>query len=175
MSCKITKGRTEPCKNNIAGLRTAFFINFVKDAFTETLGKISAISATVTEVFEFELRSDSNILVESLVSDKNNGTTVNTQTLTLALKKQDSETALEVDLMAQGRPIIVIKDANDMYRAVGYSEGMDLSGSDINSGGARGDFNGYNLTFTSMEGKLAPYLTPEAVTALLALTNPAEE
>lgn len=169
MACKITKGRSEPCKNNIGGIRMAYAINYVPDAFTITNGVATAISVEVDEVYPFELRSDSNTLVESVVADRNNGTRVNTQTLTLALKKQDSETALQVDLMAEGRPIFVVKDANNQYRVVGLSEGMDLSGSDINSGGARADFNGYNLTFTAYEGTLAPYLDEDTITALLAL------
>ena len=169
MACNITRGRLEPCKNNVGGLKMAYAINYVPDAFTVTNGVASAISVAVDAVYPFELRSDSNTLVESLVADRNNGTKVNTQTLTIALKKQDSETALQVDLMAEGRPIFIVRDNNNRYRIVGLSDGMDLSGSDITSGGARGDFNGYNLTFTATEGELAPYLDEATVTALLAL------
>lgn len=168
MACKITKGRTEPCKNSIGGLRMAYFINYVQDAFTITNGEATALSAEVDAVYPFELRSDSNILSESLVSDRNTGVTTNTQTLTLALKKQDSETALEVDLIAYGHPIVVVKDANDQYRVVGLRDGLDLTASDITTGGARADFNGYNLTLTGIEATLAPYLDTATVTALLA-------
>lgn len=175
MACKITKGRTEPCKNSIGGLRMAYFINYVQDAFTIATGKATAMSASIGAVYPFELRSDSNILSESLVSDKNNGTTVNTQTLTLALKRQDSDTALEVNLMAYGHPIVVVKDANGEYRVVGLKDGLDLTASDITTGGARADFNGYNLTFTGQEAELAPYLDSATITALLSKTPLEEE
>lgn len=171
MACNITSNRTEPCKDSLGGNKKAFFINYIEDAFTVTAGEATAINVAVTDVFQYDLRADGNTAVESPVSNKNTGTTVNTQTITLALKKQDKDTSLEVDLMAKGRPIIVMQDRNGNYKAFGISEGMDLTASDINSGGAQSDFNGYNLTFTAMEGSLAPFLDSETITALEGLVS----
>src|SRR5690606_31827059 len=110
-----------------------------------------------------------NIFTQAVVYDKNTGTTVNTQSLTLALKKLEKETSLQVDLMAKGRPIVVVEDYNGNMQNAGLTDGLDLTGSDINSGGAKTDFNGYNLTFTGMEGSTAPFLDADTKTALLAL------
>lgn len=171
MACLINSGRKVPCKDTQGGLKAAYFINYIEDAFTVTAGEATAINVAVTEVFKYELRNDGNIFTEAVVSDKNTGTTTNTETLTLALPKLDKDTALQVDLQAKGRPIIVVQDRNGNYRVAGFSEGMDLTGSDINSGGARADFNGFNLTFTAMEGSTAPYLDSATITALLALVS----
>lgn len=171
MACILTKGRTEPCKDSLGGLKAAYFMNFLEDAFTIAAGEATAIDVAVTEVFKYELRNDGNLFSENVVSDKNTGTTVNTQTLTLALKKLTKETSLEVDLMAKGRPIIVVRDRNDNYRIAGVSEGNDLTGSDINTGGAKADFSGYNLTFEAMEGSTAPFLDAATITALEALVS----
>lgn len=171
MACLINSGRKVPCKDTQGGLKAAYFINYIEDAFTVEAGEATAINVAITEVFKYELRNDGNLFTEAVVSAKNEGTSTNTQTLTLALTKLDKDTALQVDLMAKGRPIIVVQDRNGNYRVAGISEGMDLTGSDINSGGARADFNGFNLTFTATEGSTAPYLDSATITALLALVS----
>ena len=172
MSSLINSGRKVPCKDTLGGLKAAYFINYIEDAFTITPGSgATAINVAITEVFKYELRNDGNIFSEAVVSDKNTGTRTNTQTLTLALPKLDKDTALQVDLLAKGRPIIVVQDLNGNYKVAGHSDGCDLSGSDLNSGGARADFNGYNLTFTAIEGKTAPFLDTDTINALLALVS----
>lgn len=170
--CLITSGRNIPaCKDSIGGLKNAFLINFVEDSFTVTDGEATAINVNITEVFKYGLRNDGNNFSESVVSDKNTGTTTNTQTLTLALPKLDKDTAFQIDLMSKGRPVIVVQDKNDNYKVVGISEGCDLTGSGLDSGGARSDFNGANLTFTAIESAVAPFLDSATITALEALIS----
>ncbi|QLG46055.1 hypothetical protein [Costertonia aggregata] len=170
--CLLNSGRNVPqCKDSIGGLKNAYFINFLEDAFTVENAEATAINAGVAEVFKYGLRNDGNNLSESIVSDKNTGTTTNTQTLTLALAKLDKDTALQVDLMSKGRPIIIVQDRNDNYKIVGLSEGCDLTGSSIDSGGARSDFSGFNLTLTAMESSVAPFLDSATITALEALVS----
>lgn len=173
MACLMTSGRAEPCKDSLGGIRAAYFLNYVDEPFTITAGEATALNVAVTEAFKYELRADGNTFLQNKVSDRNTGTNVNTQTLTLALKKLDKETSLQVDLMSKGRPIIVVEDYNGNFQAAGITEGMDLTGSDINSGGAKTDFNGYNLTLTAMEKDLAPFLDEATITALKALVAPA--
>jgi len=172
MPCDLTTGRTEPCKDSIGGLKNAFFLDYIENVFTVANSQATGIAAGVTEVFKYELRSDTNNdASESMVTSKDSGTSVNTQTLNLRLKKQDAATSNEIKLMAYGRPVIVAQDRNNVWKAYGLSEGMDLTGSNIQSGSAKTDFNGYDLTFTSTEGELAPILDSATVTALEALVS----
>ncbi|MEM9823233.1 MAG: hypothetical protein AAF985_19285 [Bacteroidota bacterium] len=172
MPCDLTTGRTEPCKDSIGGIKNAFFLDYAENAFTVASSAATGIDASVTEVFKYELRSDTNNdATESMVSNKDAGTSVNTQTVNLRLKKQDAATSNEIKLMAYARPIIVIQDRNDVYKVFGLSEGMDLTGSNIQSGNARADFNGYDLTFTSLEGDMGPILDAATVTALTTLVS----
>lgn len=171
MACNLTTGRTEPCKDAIGGLKKAYFLDYVEDSFTITAGEAAAINVAVTEVFEYPLRATNNTFSEAVVSDKNTGTTVNTQTLEVRLKKQDSATSKEINLMAHGRPVIVVVGNDGAHRVMGISEGCDLTGSNIQSGGARADFSGYDLTFTAEEVLLAPVVDAATVTALEALIS----
>lgn len=171
MACALTSGRTEPCKDSQGGIKAAYFIDYIEDAFTVSAGEATGINGSITDAFKYELRSNNNTLSESLVSDRNTGVTLNTQTLELRLKKQDAATSAQILLMAKARPIIVVQGYDTLYRVVGHTEGCDLTGSNIQSGGAKTDFNGYDLTFTSEEVMLSPILDSTTVTALLALVS----
>lgn len=171
MACALTSGRTEPCKDAVGGLKKAYFMDYVDAPFTVAASAATAINIAITEVFEYPLRATNNTFSEALVTSKDNGTTVNTQTLELRLKKQDAATSNQIKLMAIGRPIIVVVGHDGLHHAMGISEGCDLTGSNIQSGGARGDFNGYDLTFTAEELEFAPILDAATVTALEALVS----
>lgn len=171
MACALTSGRTEPCKDGVGGLKTAYFMDYVDSPFTISSGEATAINVAITEVFEYPLRATNNTFSESVVTSKDTGTTVNTQTLEIRLKKQDAATSNQIKLMAHGRPVIVVVGNDGLHHAMGVSEGCDLTGSNIQSGGARADFNGYDLTFTAEEVELAPILDSSTVTAIEALVS----
>ena len=171
MACALTSGRTEPCKDSVGGLKKAYFMDYVDSAFTVSAGEATAIAVGVSEVFEYPLRATNNTFTESIVTSKDAGTTVNTQTLEVRLKKQDAATSNQVKIMAHGRPVIVIVGNDGTHKVVGISEGCDLTGSNIQSGGSRADFSGYDLTFTAEEIELAPSLDALTITALEALVS----
>lgn len=172
MACDLTTGRTEPCKDSLGGITKVYAMDYVASGFTVSAGEATAINAAITEVFQWDLRSDTNNdAAEAPVSSRDAGTTVFTQTLNMRLKKQDAATAVEVGLMAYARPIFVVVDRNSVHKVFGLSEGMDLTGGNIQSGTAKTDFNGYDLTFTSTEGSPAPILDSSTVTALEALIS----
>ena len=170
MACLLTSGRTEPCKDAIGGLKAIYLLDYLEDSFTIAAGEATAIDAGVTEVFKYELLADGNTLVETFTADQNNGTSIYEQALTVALKKQDADSATELSLIVKARPIAVVQFRDGSYRIVGISDGTVATG-DIQSGGAKADFNGYNLTLTATEVLPAPTLDSSTVTALLALVS----
>ena len=131
-------------------------------------GEATAINVLLTTVFAFELDGDGNTYVQSLVSDRNTGTSVNTQTLTTLLKKIDAATSAEMNLLAYGFPQGCIKDRNGVYSVIGSTDGIDFTVEE-NTGGAKTDMNGYTLTGVSTEAGLSPKLDSATITALLAL------
>lgn len=172
MACDITQGRRVPCKDSIGGTSKAFFMNFVENPFTVAAGEATAINPLITDVFQYDLTGDTSNYSESMVSDRTAGTTVNTQTLTLALNKITEDDTNQLNLLAYGYPIVVIKDRNNIYRAMGITEGVDFTVV-ASTGAAKADFNGYTLTGTAMENQLAPILDSTTVTAMLALVEAA--
>ena len=171
MACVLTSGRTEPCKDSQGGVSKIILMDYAETNFTVSGGQATAIDAGITEVFEYTTRANNNTFTESVVSDKNTGTTVNTQTLEVRLKKQTYQSAAELMLVVHARPIIVVVGNDGSYKAMGITEGCDVTASSIQSGGARADFNGYDLTFTAEEVVMAPHLDSSTVTALEALVS----
>lgn len=168
MACDITKGRARECKQNLGGQSSLYLFNYVADPFTLTAGEASGINPLLTVVYEYELAGDLNTLVENQVSDDNTGVTVNTQTLTASLRKQDAATSAEFNLLTYGNAQAVVKDRNGVYHCLAVSEGMNWS-VDASTGGARTDLNGYTITGTAFEGALSPKMDEATITAFLAL------
>jgi hypothetical protein len=166
--CDITAGRTRPCKNSLGGLGKLFLFNFIENPFTYANGIVTAINSGLTEVFEYELEGDGNNVVETLTPDRNTGTTVNTQVITTVLKKIDATTSAQMNLLATGFPMAIVKDRNGVYHAIGIDDGIDFVVAQ-STGGAKTELNGYTLTGTSTTGTLSPKLDSATVTAFLAL------
>ena len=164
MACALTTGRAEPCLDAIGGLKAIYFFDRIDDPFTITAGEATAKSASLTEAFEFDLKSDNNNLEEVGTTDSNNGTRIYDQTVTFSLKKQDKDTANEINLLAAAQPGCVVKFRDGSYRVIGISDGVVISGSGV-SGGTKGDFSGYNLTAVAKEVLLAPTLDSATATA----------
>jgi len=168
MACDITAGRLKSCKNSLGGMSKLYLFNFLEDPFTVANGIATAINPLLTEVFEYELEGDGNNVSESLVPDRNTGKSVNTQTTTVVLKKIDATTSAQMNIIAHGYPMAVVKDRNGIFHAVGIDDGIDFTVVQ-STGGAKTELNGYTLTGVSTTGELSPKLDEATVTAFLAL------
>ena len=170
-NCPITSGRTEACNDSIGGLDAFFAVPYIANGFTILDGEVTALDVSITEAFKYELRADANIQTSDGVSDENTGVSLFTETLVVALKKQDSETNVQVNLLQQGLHYIIGVSKNGDYQLMGSLDGARVTASNISSGGARSDFNGYNLTFTAFSRMPSPFLDQSTVTALLAIES----
>jgi len=168
MACDISAGRVRPCKQSLGGLGKLFLFNYVEDPFTYANGIATAINPALTDVYEFEIEGDGNNVSESFVSDRNAGTSLNTQTTTIVLKKIDATTSAQLNLLTYGFPMAVVKDRNGIYHALGIDDGIDFTVVQ-STGGAKGELNGYTLTGVSTTGSLSPKLDGTTVTAFLLL------
>jgi hypothetical protein len=151
MSCDITLGRLEPCKQSVGGLKAVYFINFDSTFYglaTLVSEEITALAAPKA-CFKFELKGG-NSFDETNENSRENGTSFWTQTGTLVLKKQDLTTQKEMKLLAAGRPQVIIEDYNGNFRLAGAKNGCEVIVNTA-SGTAMGDLNGYNITFTGQE------------------------
>ena len=158
MSCLITQGRQEVCKESVGGLAGVYFINYTTGSFTKNgNGEVTALPSGST-VYYYELKGNSTY-TETVNSSRDNGTTFFSQELVLNLKKLTNEMTTQLKLMAYGRPQIIVWTMNGDALLVGEREGADVTAGTIQTGGAMGDLYGYSVTFTGMEKLPAAFLS----------------
>ena len=173
MSCDITNGRIEQCKDSVSGLKAIYFANFDdldsdNVAYDGTDGDVIDTwqPAAPLSLYKYELKSTTNSFTTAINSSRDNGTTFFEQTLVAALKRQDFATHKNVKLLAYGRPRIIVRTMTDQFFLMGLDQGADVSAGEISSGAALGDFNGYSLTFTAMEELPANFINVSTEAAL---------
>ena len=177
MSCDITSGRLEQCKDIVGGLQAIYVLNYgLYDATTDvtyTAGtdEISAISLPLaTPIYKFELKG-TNSFETTITSSRENGTTFFEQVLSIQLKKQDVQTHKEVKLLTYGRPNIIVRTNANQFFMAGLARGMDVTAGTIGNGTVLGDMNGYGLTFTGQEALPANFLDCNTEAQLSTLLN----
>jgi hypothetical protein len=168
MSCDITTGFGDLCKDSLGGNSSIYVFNSVDDPFTLVASAATAINPLITVVYEYAIIGDLNTFGQSMPPDRNTLSTVNTQTLVVTIGKQDATKAAELNLLAKGFPMCVVKDREGNYHAMGIDDGIDFT-VDATTGGAKADGNLYTLTGVSTTGALAPILDSATEAALLAL------
>ena len=158
MACDLTKGRKEPCKDVVGGIKAVYFADFgdITIAFDSVDTDVVEDLGTVT-VFEYEVKGNSSF-EQTINSSRENGTTFFEQTLNLTLHKLTVQDHKELKLLAFGRPHVIVLDYNNNAFLMGAEHGADVSGGTIVTGAAMGDLSGYTLTLTGMETKPANFL-----------------
>ena len=178
MSCDITHGRLEQCKDIVGGLQAIYVLNFgefdptTDVTYTAGTDEISAIALTTvgTPIYKFELKG-TNSFETTITSSRENGTTFFEQVLAITLKKQDVQTHKEVKLLTYGRPNIIVRTNANQYFIAGLERGMDVTAGTIGNGTNLGDMSGYSLTFTGQEAVPANFLDCTTEAGLASLLN----
>jgi hypothetical protein len=160
MSCDISRGRLEECKDSVGGISAVYFVN---------KGDLGAITYDVTDTdvidavagtpsaYKFDVRGTSSFTETPTVS-RDNGTAFFEQAMELVLPKLTKKDHNTVKLLAYGSPHVIIEDNNGNFFLAGLEYGMDISGGSIATGAAMGDMSGYTLSFTGMEKVPANFL-----------------
>lgn len=156
MSCVLTAGRTEPCRNNIGGIKNVYFFPFVEYDYTQIVGTkgVEITSFPGTTIYKYEVQGGS--FSESIVNDEF-GVRYD-QNLSITLTKQGLATTNELNQMQKLDLRYIVEYNNGLFRMGGVYNGVRLTSYTIDSGGEKGNFNGYNLTFTGTEEYAAPFI-----------------
>ena len=158
MACELTKGRIEPCKDVVGGLKAVYFTDFGDyGTVSQTDDEITDMDGTFT-AWKYELKGNSSF-EQTITSSRENGTTFFEQTLNLTLKKLSKEDNKELKLMAYGRPHVAVEDYNGNVFVMGLEHGAEVTGGTISTGAAMGDLSGYTLTLSASELKPANFVS----------------
>lgn len=121
--------------------------------------------------YEYDVKGNSS-LETTVTSSRENGTTFYTQTLNLTLTYLDPLTQNELQILAVGRPYIVVEDYYGNQFLCGMENGMECTGGTTVTGAAAGDLSGFTLTFEGMEESAPYFLESNQVTAETAQIDP---
>jgi hypothetical protein len=158
MACTLNKGRIEPCKDVVGGIKNVYFTDFggfgtvsqdADDQITDMTGTFTA--------FKYELKGNSSF-EQTVTSSRENGTTFFEQTLNLTLHKLSKEDNKEIKLLAYGRPHVAVEDYNGNVFVMGLEHGAEVTGGTIVTGAAMADLSGYTLSFSAQEVKPANFV-----------------
>jgi hypothetical protein len=167
MSCDLTLGRKEVCKDSVGGLNAVYFVNFGDlGALTydgTNTDVIEAVAGT-PDAFKYELKGASTF-TQNINSSREAGTTFFEQVLELTFKKLTPKDHKELKLLSFARPHVIVEDYNGNFFLAGLEHGCDVTGGTIVTGGAMADLSGYTLTLTGMERVPANFLdtNPDSV------------
>jgi hypothetical protein len=163
MACDLTRGRLEPCKDSVGGLKAVYFVDYGDMTLTEAGGTVSSIGSSVN-AYKYDLKGNSSF-TQNIQSSRETGTTAFEQVLELTLKGLTSADHQEIKLLSYGRPHVIVEDYNGNYFLAGKEHGMDVTGGTVVTGAAMNELSGYTLTFTGMEKSPAEFLDSDVATA----------
>lgn len=159
MACvTLSKGRKLACRSNATGGFKAIGVVAWEDGmFDVTNGELETLPTEIVSIYRYELKNSGNTYVEEITTDDEARTIAYNGTLSVVLQKLDLETRNEVNELAKGELSIFVETNTGEILLIGQEFGALLTGGNANTGGARTDFNGWNLTFTTSESE--PYVT----------------
>jgi hypothetical protein len=157
MACALTTGRSLPCKSAFGGIKKVYFGDFggITAVSAGADGEVATITGTQPDWYEYDVKGNSS-LETTVTSSRENGTTFYTQTLNLTLTYLDAKTQNELQIIAVGRPYVVVEDYYGNQFLCGFENGMECTGGTTVTGAAAGDLSGFTLTMEGLE-ESAPY------------------
>lgn len=167
MACPefITKGRKQ-CSTTVGGVKNVGFLDFTEGLLPAT-GIINATKLTGVDIFRYELAKNETVIMEDTYTKdiKATGTGFSAGTLNMDLQILDKATADELKLLVQSNIQIFIELNSGDILLVGGENGADLLTIVSKSGGKKGDFSGFTLSFSWEERNPPVWLDSAAITA----------
>jgi hypothetical protein len=166
MSCDLTLGRKEVCKDSVGGLNAVYFVNFGDmGALTYDSTNTDVIEAVAgtPDAFKYELKGASTF-TQNINSSREAGTTFFEQVLELTFKKLTPKDHKELKLLSFARPHVIVEDNNGNFFLAGLEHGCDVTAGTIVTSGEMAGLSGYTLTLTGMERVPANFLDTDPAT-----------
>lgn len=165
MACALTGSQILDCKDSVGGIKVIKIkahpgLATIEADFTVSSGSVTAIATGSRSLwYTFNVEKETASASDNPQPNQQNGTLFFQQELKLIMNKLQARLSHEMKLLGQNRLIIAIRDMNDQYFIIGLRYGADLTAGTSGTGTARGDRNGYDLTFTAKEDLPVQYVT----------------
>lgn len=159
------------CKTSIGGLKAVYFIS---DA--DPLGTVNYLSGTDTiddttggtpTLYKYDLDSFASSFEQTIVSSRENGTSMFQQKLSINIKGLTTDRHKEIKLLTYGMFKVIVADQNNHFFLMGLEYNADVTGGSIVTGTAMADKSSYTLELSANERKPAPFFNDTTESSLL--------
>jgi hypothetical protein len=153
MACELTAGFLLDCKDTIGGIKAIYLqqhADFLSGVSVDgTSQEIDALPSRT--IYKYICPKHTGSFTEEVASSVENGTIFYTQTVTATFFKLTAARRKQLELIAKNRLIVFVQDNNDNIWMVGRFDGAEVTAMTTATGVAKGDLNGYTITFTAEE------------------------
>ena len=160
MACTLTAGRLLKCKDAIGGIKTIFIgahSDFTSGITTGgTNGEISVLPTA--NVWRYELSKGVGDFTETITANIENATVFWQQVCNIALHQITAADRAELENVCRGRLVVFVLDNNNNIFMLGRFDSAEVTAGSAATGKAKGDLNGYTMTFTADEKEPARLL-----------------
>ena len=171
MACNQTlSGLVRDCQPSMGGIVEAHAINreYISEV-TAQEGIIKQITLAEGEKFKsYYFNRNTGSMSSNYTLDPATGVRYVTTDLLLQFNRMETSKRIEVTALAQNELALIVKDANGKYWLLGKDEPVMATAGEGVTGTARGDRNGYGITFQDTSLEMPYEVDAELVATLLA-------
>lgn len=169
VGCEITGGKSRICVGGIGGIKSTDLTEW------ENLETVTIVNSAVTvmtlasgkQTHRFYLPEETSNYNEVKTRNRQNGTIVVEQTLTIIFNDDTAETIESIEEIAANDVIAIVNYNDGTSKVAGLNNGLALQTATHNSGTSREDRNGEEIVLMSRQGTKAPVIPQNIVAALL--------
>jgi len=157
MACELTAGFQLDCKDTIGGIKAIYLQqhSLFLSGVTIDAGSEEVSALPEEDVYKYICPKHTGSFSEEVASSVENGTIYYTQTVTATFFKLTAPRRKQLELVAKNRLVVFVQDNNDNIWMVGRMDGAEVTAMTTATGVAKGDLNGYTITFTAEEAHKA--------------------
>lgn len=166
MACSqtITGYTYDSCFASKGGVKAIYVAQYSDSAYTISDDTVTSISGATW--YKYEVRKETSSM-ESTATIDVNGNFVTTNA-TLVFSKMNAAARIEANALLKGDFLVIVRDANDVYHALGVDEPVTASDGSATTGTARTDANNYTVVLTDVADNFPPHLSSTAIAQLTA-------
>jgi len=153
--CLLTQGFLLQCNEGVGGVKEIFIQNFEEFGGGVTIngdGVITAINVDPnTPLYRYQPNRNTGAITITPTPNLENGTLYYVQAVELTLGKLAPDKKKELELLSKAKVVAFVRLYDDQIMMVGRTDGAFLTAGTYQSGKAKGDLNGYQITLTAEE------------------------
>jgi len=157
MACDLTAGFALDCKEGVGGIKAIFLGQLAdfENGVSVDPGSQEIDALSTATIYQYVLPKHTGNFTEEVQSSVENGTIFYTQTVTATFFKLTAARRKQLELVAKNRLVVFVQDNNDNIWMIGKVDGAEVTAASTATGTAKGDLNGYTITFTAEEAHKA--------------------